>query len=748
MDQGTEIDIPSFDASTMSPELTSTPKRCLTFKTRNLTPKTVKIKSLKSKVYYLKRKSMNLTKAPKNSKLIIKTVLNMIKPIVKPVVYNFIKCQLINNNFVSKYGRRWSVTDKNFCLQLYLSSPKAYNTLRDLLNLPCKSTLVKMISGIQLEPGFSPVIFSCFELVAKNLKLHDKICIVSFDEMTLKPGLVYDKKKDRLVGYENYGSSLESSSNLATHALVFMVRGLCKRWKQAVGFFFSSHTTPAPILKALLTELLEKLIQCGMRPVAVVCDQGANNLQLYSKELCVTIEKPFFNVCDNEIFTFFDVPHLLKCLRNNFKNYPVKFELDKIASWTHIEKLFEIDSKLKHRSCPKLTKKHIEVDGLSKMSVKLAAQIFSKRVSSTLCLLNACGCLPYSATFTADFCSSINDLFDSLNSRVLVHPTVSLLSAVTKSSSHLQTWSKSLDLIKSIEFVTEGKKRQIPFPCLKGWQITLSACMLLVPKLLDTVPLILMSRFNQDALENFFSVVRRKGGNNDHPTASDFQHRARILIAQNIISTSGMTNCKPDYDAVLIPTQVLTSHVIDLCDTDENESVTSTDELNATNITSDSLEMNTATYVAGFVAKRTSQQFQCATCTMNLIVDKTSPEQTRQRGETFLINCREFENVKEGLIIPTKNLAMTICVMGEKFDSLFSELSHKQNVKNKIVSSLMHIKHDWLSCSLHASEAWTFIVNYYVQTMIYYNAKFLSRSLGNQRKASKKLAKLNSQTTV
>ena len=54
--------------------------------------------------------------------------------------------------------------------------------------------------------------------------------------------------------------------------------------------------------------------------------------------------------------------------------------------------------------------------------------------------------------------------------------------------------------------------------------------------------------------------VRRKGGNNDHPTPVDFKSRVRMLVADHLMSTCNSTNCEPDKDTVLIPLQVLTGN--------------------------------------------------------------------------------------------------------------------------------------------------------------------------------------------
>ncbi|GBL75476.1 hypothetical protein AVEN_194651-1 [Araneus ventricosus] len=138
---------------------------------------------------------------------------------------------------VAKNGRRYSLQDKNLALQIYLASPKAYGLIRKYFCLPSKKTLRRSLAAIDIEPGFIPSVEKALKLVASKITPLDKLCILSFDEMKIKMGLSYHKK-NVIIGYENYGS--ESSSKLATHVLVFMVRGLCKKWKQVIGCFFFS----------------------------------------------------------------------------------------------------------------------------------------------------------------------------------------------------------------------------------------------------------------------------------------------------------------------------------------------------------------------------------------------------------------------------------------------------------------------------------------------------------------------------
>ena len=136
------------------------------------------------------------------------------------------------------------------------------------------------------------------KFLASKLKPHDKKCVVSFDEMKLKAGLSFDVEHDQIIGFENYGTFSIEKPRLATHALVFVVRGLCRKWKQVFGFFYSCESASSNVLKHLLHEGISKLVNCGLEPIGVVCDQGE---RLYMKELGIDEKKPLFFVQDRRI---------------------------------------------------------------------------------------------------------------------------------------------------------------------------------------------------------------------------------------------------------------------------------------------------------------------------------------------------------------------------------------------------------------------------------------------------------------
>ncbi|XP_035224231.1 uncharacterized protein LOC118196854 [Stegodyphus dumicola] len=392
-------------------------------------------------------------------------------------------------------------------------------------------------------------------------------------------------------------------------------------------------------------EALSKLFDYCLTPVTIVCNGEANNMMCYTKAMRVTKERPYIMCQDRKVFTVFDVPHLLKCLRNNFIKYDVKFLNGKVASWEHIKSLWEFDRQMPHRIAPKLSDRHVNVEGLSTMNVKLAAQVFSHSVTVRLCFLSAVGRLPASASHTADFCSNVKKLFDSLNSRKINHNN--------------------------------------PF---------LSARMFL---LFDV-------SLHPERLKKFFSVVRRRGGNNDHPTAYDFQQRMRFLMAQNVISISRLSNCEPDHDTVLIPAEVLivNKNSEPLFGNEGNEleidfddpllSLTETAG-NAVDIpiagaVHDVFEQNSSAYVAGYTAKRALKQFSlCLLCKSVLVSNQYLDT------HTYFLHFKEYDFMKEGLCYPSHQFTLFVCEVGKRFKTVFEKICNHKNVKTKIISELKTI---------------------------------------------------------
>jgi hypothetical protein len=217
-----------------------------------------------------------------------------------------------------------------------------------------------------------------------------------FEEMSIRENLHFNQKFDCIEDFLRSWKSGQTC-NTANHALVFMVCGLRRKWKQPVAYYFSRGSTKAEIIVQILSEILDACQDAGLQVVATVCDMGANNVKAL-KLLGATKRKPFFRFHKQEIATVYDPPHLLKCTRNLLLKYDVQFksellgnQLPGIAKWDHILKLYELDKTNRLRLLYKLTDTHLNPVAQIAMKVSFAAQVMSHTVAAGLNTLVSTG---------------------------------------------------------------------------------------------------------------------------------------------------------------------------------------------------------------------------------------------------------------------------------------------------------------------------------------------------------------------
>lgn len=103
------------------------------------------------------------------------------------------------------------------------------------------------MKNIDITPGINPIIIESLLKSCNNMKSGDKICSLIFDEMSRNPQLHYDKRADKIVGFVDFGDQRECK--IADLVIVFMVRGLRKKWKMPISFSFVEGSLSTIILK-------------------------------------------------------------------------------------------------------------------------------------------------------------------------------------------------------------------------------------------------------------------------------------------------------------------------------------------------------------------------------------------------------------------------------------------------------------------------------------------------------------------
>lgn len=147
------------------------------------------------------------------------------------------KMQIFNSG-KKENARRYSDDGKSLSLSMYKQSPKKYRFLRRFLTLPCKSTLGRHRAYLVFQSGIDPKLMGLMKLKVKDMSEQDKLSVLCWDEVSLKPHLDYDKSRDIIDGFVDMNGLRRPE--FATHALTFMVRGIETPYKEPVSFNYTA----------------------------------------------------------------------------------------------------------------------------------------------------------------------------------------------------------------------------------------------------------------------------------------------------------------------------------------------------------------------------------------------------------------------------------------------------------------------------------------------------------------------------
>ncbi|CAH0556719.1 unnamed protein product [Brassicogethes aeneus] len=569
--------------------------------------------------------------------------------------YNFVMSQLNSQNKKSR-GRRFSLEDKIFALSLLKQSPKGYRLLKKTFALPSRRTLMRVLNKVPFSQGLNMAILNSLKTAIAQMKPLETYCIFLFDEMSIEPSLHFNESNDTIEGFQ-YGTK---TPKIADHVMVFMARGIYKKWKQPIAYFFTEHGMSAVDLAYNIKSIISALQNIGLNVVATACDQMSTNIKaikLLEEETRTSFlntgdENKYMGFCveKKEIVPLFDFPHLLKGVRNNLLNRPATFIWkgeEETSCWEDIIKIFEIDvGDSDFKMLNKITEQHVYPAKIKKMKVKNAAQVFSHRMSSTMRGIYrlAPGVLPESSLGTANFLLFFDKLFDSVNgSKMQPEAGKELRCGVTKESEHKKFWEEALTVLKTIKF-KKGGSSYVP-PTIRNWIWSIKNLIYLWEKLNSLGFKYLCPRnLNQDPA---------------------------MILNNFMTSHSPGANCEED------DSEGALSHLLEFLDADLPQNIVEKSVepvLNTTKFNfneSPTLALQTNAYIAGYMAKKFFKQIgNCGICKSLLVSEN-------KEITNFHIREREFHS--NALLKPRTH-----------FTKLFSQCV--QDSKKSMIKRLMESK--------------------------------------------------------
>jgi len=150
------------------------------------------------------------------------------------------------------------------------------------------------------------------------------------------------------------------------------------------------------LLSKIIKNVIEAVQSTGLTVISTVCIQASTNvsainrLQKNTNNIYKNNGQDYtgfgFEIGGHDIVPLYDVPHLLKGLRNNLVSKDLNFEYEgknHTASLKHIIQFYKLDKQQNtegDRLTPKFTDCHVYPAKLKKMKVANAAQVFSPRV--------------------------------------------------------------------------------------------------------------------------------------------------------------------------------------------------------------------------------------------------------------------------------------------------------------------------------------------------------------------------------
>ncbi|KAJ3640332.1 hypothetical protein Zmor_003639 [Zophobas morio] len=473
----------------------------------------------------------------------------------------FINCQLQNHLKVSS-GKRYTKEMKLFALTMYKRSPRLYKYMQVHFELPSPRVLKRVLNGVVFDIGFNNNLLQCLKVEVSRMHELDRYCTLMFDEIKLSSILHYEKYRQIIMGYEDLGYLGRFNKN-ADHALVFMARGVRKRWKQPIAYFFTWKTIKTPHLKQIVVRCVQELRSIGLNVVTTVCDQGATNRgamsQLCRETVNDTPSMTHFVVDDVAVNTMYDLGHLMKSTRNALLDNEIRFEDHKSAKFEHIVTVFELDQKNTYKILPKLKPEHFNFkNSYLKMKVNVACRQLSASVAAAInvCTSLSVSLLPTEAIHTADFIHFTDQLFDSLNgSQQYASDGKPLRCAITADSPHLAFWNESLSKISKWKIISlkTGKDVTHQFSFINGWQVSIRSAIAVWNNLhLAGFQYLCPRVLNQDPVENLFCCIRQHGVTNTNPTCHQFVAALKACIVNNLVTPKYVSaNCEDDGESVL-----------------------------------------------------------------------------------------------------------------------------------------------------------------------------------------------------
>ena len=188
----------------------------------------------------------------------------------------------------SSTGVRFHPMIIRFCLPLAAKSP-CYEELRNsgVLVLPSQRRLKDYRNAIKPGRGFQRGVIDVLKEETNSRFDVQRYVILLFDETKVMANLVLDKTTGELIGFTDLGDPdlnftvIEKVDMIATHALAFLVRGVCTELKFGLAHFATTGITAAQLMPLFWEAVCILETTCNLWVIAATSDGASPNRIFY-----------------------------------------------------------------------------------------------------------------------------------------------------------------------------------------------------------------------------------------------------------------------------------------------------------------------------------------------------------------------------------------------------------------------------------------------------------------------------------
>ena len=158
---------------------------------------------------------------------------------------------------------------------------------------------------IRSQRGFNKDIVNELLEKVKHFSDNEKYFVMLMDEMKIQENLVWDKHTGDLIDYVDFGdaelnyATLQKSTDIATHVLVFLLRSVANPFKFSLANFATTGATSSQMFP-LLWKAISICELNSLKGLAVTCDDASSNRKLFRMHFPMTKEddmNPDTDVC-------------------------------------------------------------------------------------------------------------------------------------------------------------------------------------------------------------------------------------------------------------------------------------------------------------------------------------------------------------------------------------------------------------------------------------------------------------------